>query len=482
MYGNDMSKRQSFITLEKMYGILLIVTGILWWVFWYMNPLERQITSYIWVVIVGLLYIFTGGAEILLMSRPEVKPLKNAVLVIRGEKNTGFILFFLAGFAVAIWLAGLPVGEEIEGVPYVIIVGIILEGMMCVGIKFLLQRKFFCISITEDDKMGITLISGKRRKINLGDISASTVKGRRYTLKDKNGKVIYKSDILEELGVENYVVLTNYLEEKGIQTEYPGDSGDRSRYAKYVNGVWVWEKEDNTWQNRNIEKIRGGIYLLSGIVGAVVILSFFLMDKENLSGRLLIATIMPVLLWGFIYIFALDVLYCGPLPKNVDYKWSKFHMGFPRITLFANLAALGIYLFLSRNTIVTIDTFKLFIISLCIHMVVFFLFFRRTKREMRTFNNLFFMLFWTAVIVYPLVHSVCYATGQRIEDYEIKLLEREVKAVKDADDRYFLTVEFEDGKQKKIEVSVYTYYREYLKDVFYTEVTEGFAGIRFMDY
>ena len=68
---------------------------------------------------------------------------------------------------------------------------------------------------------------------------------------------------------------------------------------------------------------------------------------------------------------------------------------------------------------------------------------------MRTFNNLFFMLFWTAVIVYPLVHSVCYATGQRIEDYEIKLLEREVKAVKDADDRYFLTVEFEDGKQKK---------------------------------
>ena len=65
------------------------------------------------------------------------------------------------------------------------------------GIKFLLQRKFFCISITEDDKMGITLISGKRRKINLGDISASTVKGRRYTLKDKNGKVIYKSDILE---------------------------------------------------------------------------------------------------------------------------------------------------------------------------------------------------------------------------------------------------------------------------------------------
>ena len=28
-----MSKRQSFITLEKMYGILLIVTGILWWVY-----------------------------------------------------------------------------------------------------------------------------------------------------------------------------------------------------------------------------------------------------------------------------------------------------------------------------------------------------------------------------------------------------------------------------------------------------------------
>lgn len=479
-----MSKRQSFITLEKMYGILLIVTGILWWLFWYMNPLERQITSYIWVVIVGLLCIFTGGAEILLMSRPEVKPLKNAVLVIRGEKNTGFILFFLVMYAVMIWLAGLPVVEEIEGVTYVtvIVIGICLEGMMCGGIKFLLQRKFFCISITEDGKMGITLISGKRRKINLGDISASTVKGRRYTLKDKNGKVIYKSDILEELGVENYVVLTNYLEEKGIQTEYPGDSGDRSRYAKYVNGVWVWKKEDNTWQNRNIEKIRGGIYLLSGIVGAVVILSFFLMDKELLTERLLIATIMPVLLWGFIYIFALDVLYCGPLPKNVDYEWSKFHMGFPGITLFANLAALGIYLFLSRNTIVTIDTFKLFIISLCIHMVVFFLFFRRTKREMRTFNNLLFMLFWTAVIVYPLVHSVCYATGQRIEDYEIKLLETEVKAVKDADDRYFLTVEFEDGKQKKIEVSVYTYYREYLKDVFYTEVTEGFAGIRFMDY
>lgn len=479
-----MSKRQSFITLEKMYGILLIVTGILWWAFWYMNPLERQITSYIWVVIVGLLCIFTGGTEILLMSRPEVKPLKNAVLVIHGEKNTGFILFFLAMYAVTIWLAGLPVGEEIEGVTYVIVIviGICLEGMMCGGIKFLLQRKFFCISITEDDKMGITLISGKRRKINLGDISASIVKGRRYTLKGKNGKVIYKSDILEELGVENFVVLTNYLEEKGIQTEYPGDSGDRSRYAKYVNGVWVWKKEDNTWQNRNIEKIRGGIYLLSGIVGAVVILSFFLMDKELLTERLLIATIMPVLLWGFIYIFALDVLYCGPLPKNVDYKWSKFHMGFPGITLFANLAALGIYLFLSRNTIVTIDTLKLFIISFCIHMVVFSLFFRRTKREMRTFNNLFFMLFWTAVIVYPLVHSVCYATGQHIEGYEIKLLETEVKAVKDADDRYFLTVEFEDGKQKKIEVSVYTYYREYLKDVFYTEVTEGFAGIRFMDY
>ncbi len=340
MYGNDMSKRQSFITLEKMYGILLIVTGILWWVFWYMNPLERQITSYIWVVIVGLLCIFTGGAEILLMSRPAVKPLKNAVLVIRGEKNTGFILFFLVMYAVMTWISGLAVVEEIEGVTYVtvIVLGICLEGMMCGGIKFLLQRKFFCISITEDDKMGITLISGKRRKINLGDISTSTVKGRRYTLKDKNGKVIYKSDILEELGVENYVVLTNYLEEKGIQTEYPGDSGDRSRYAKYVNGVWVWKKEDNTWQNRNIEKIRGGIYLLSGIVGVVVILSFFLMDKENLSGRLLMATIMPVLLWGFIYIFALDVLYCGPLPKNVDYKWSKFHMGFPRITLFANLA------------------------------------------------------------------------------------------------------------------------------------------------
>lgn len=479
-----MNKKDTFQIPEKLTGMIFILTGVLWWVFWYMNPLERQITSYIWVVIVGLLCIFTGGAEILLMSRPEVKPLKNAVLVIRGEKNTGFILFFLVMYAVMTWIAGLAVVEEIEGVTYVtvIVLGICLEGMMCGGIKFLLQRKFFCISITEDGKMGITLISGKRRKINLGDISASIVKGRRYILKDKNGKVIYKSDILEELGVENYVVLTNYLEEKGIQTEYPGDSGDRSRYAKYVNGVWVWKKEDNTWQNRNIEKIRGGIYLLSGIVGAVVILSFFLMDKENLSGRLLIATIMPVLLWGFIYIFALDVLYCGPLPKNVDYKWSKFHMGFPRITLFANLAALGIYLFLSRNTIVTIDTFKLFIISLCIHMVVFFLFFRRTKREMRTFNNLFFMLFWTAVIVYPLVHSVCYATGQRIEDYEIKLLEREVKAVKDADDRYFLTVEFEDGKQKKIEVSVYTYYREYLKDVFYTEVTEGFAGIRFMDY
>lgn len=477
-----MSKRQSFITLEKMYGILLIVTGILWWVFWYMNPLERQITSYIWVVIVGLLCIFTGGAELLLMSRPAVKPLKNAVLVIRGEKNTELILFFLAIFAFAIWLAGLAVGEETEGGPYVIVVGIILEGVMCIGIKFLLQIKFFCISITEDDKMCITRISGKRRKINLGDISASIVKGRRYTLKGKNGKVIYKSDILEELGFTNVVVLTNYLEEKGIQTEYPGDPGDRSRYAKYVNGEWVWKKEDNTWQNRNIEKIRGGIYLLSGIVGAVVLLSFFLMDKELVSERLLIATIMPVLLWGFIYIFALDVLYCGPLPQNVDCEWSKFHMGFPQITLFANLAAIGIYRFLTRNTIVTIDTFKLFIISLCIHMVVFFLFFRRTKKEMRTFNNLFFMFFWTAVIVYPLVHSVCYATGQHIENYEIKILETEAKRIKNADDRYFLTVELEDGKQKKIEVSVYTYYREYLKDVFYADVTEGFAGIRFMDY
>ena len=183
MYGNDMSKRQSFITLEKMYGILLIVTGILWWVFWYMNPLERQIPSYIWVVIVGLLCICTGGAEILLMSRPAVKPLRNAILVIRGEKNTGFILFFLAGFAVAIWLAGLPVGEEIEGVPYVIIVGIILEGMMCVGIKFLLQRKFFCISITEDDKMGITLISGKRRKINLGEYFCEYCKRKKIYFK-----------------------------------------------------------------------------------------------------------------------------------------------------------------------------------------------------------------------------------------------------------------------------------------------------------
>lgn len=222
--------------------------------------------------------------------------------------------------------------------------------------------------------------------------------------------------------------------------------------------------------------------MLSGIVGAVVLLSFFLMDKELVSERLLIATIMPVLLWGFIYIFALDVLYCGPLPQNVDCEWSKFHMGFPQITLFANLAAIGIYRFLTKNTIVTIDTFKLFIISLCIHMVVFFLFFRRTKKEMRTFNNLFFMLFWTAVIVYPLVHSVCYATGQHIENYEIKILETEAKRIKNADDRYFLTVELEDGKQKKIEVSVYTYYREYLKDVFYADVTEGFAGIRFMDY
>lgn len=77
---------------------------------------------------------------------------------------------------------------------------------------------------------------------------------------------------------------------------------------------------------------------------------------------------------------------------------------------------------------------------------------------------------------------LCNRAAYRGEDYEIKLLETEVKAVKDADDRYFLTVEFEDRKQKKIEVSVYTYYREYLKDVFYTEVTEGFAGIRFMDY
>ena len=117
-----MSKRQSFITLEKMYGIILIVTGILWWVFWYMNPLERQITSYIWVVIVGLLCIFTGGAEILLMSRPAVKPLKNAVLVIRGEKNTGFILFFLVMYAVMTWIAGLAVVEEIEGVTYVTVI------------------------------------------------------------------------------------------------------------------------------------------------------------------------------------------------------------------------------------------------------------------------------------------------------------------------------------------------------------------------
>ena len=64
MYGNDMSKRQSFITLEKMYGILLIVTGILWWVFWYMNPLERQITSYIWVVIC-LLYTSDAADDLL---------------------------------------------------------------------------------------------------------------------------------------------------------------------------------------------------------------------------------------------------------------------------------------------------------------------------------------------------------------------------------------------------------------------------------
>lgn len=166
-----MNKNDSFQMSEKLTGIISILTGVLWWVFWYMNPLERQITSYIWVVIVGLLCIFTGGAEILLMSRPAVKPLKNAVLVIRGEKNTGFI-----------------------------------------------------------------------------------------------------------------------------------------------------------------------------------------------------------------YIFALDVLYCGPLPKNVDYEWSKFHMGFPGITLFANLAALGIYLFLSRNTIVTIDTLKLFIISFCIHMVVFSLFFSENEK------------------------------------------------------------------------------------------------------
>ena len=129
-----MSKRQSFITLEKMYGILLIVTGILWWVFWYMNPLERQIPSYVWVVIVGLLCICTGGAEILLMSRPAVKPLRNAVLVIRGEKNTGFILFFLAAFAVVIWIAGLIAVMKSEYLMYFIGV-FLVESSMCIVIK-----------------------------------------------------------------------------------------------------------------------------------------------------------------------------------------------------------------------------------------------------------------------------------------------------------------------------------------------------------
>ena len=115
-----MNKNDSFQIPEKLTGMIFVLTGVLWWVFWYMNPLERQITSYIWVVIVGLLCIFTGGAEILLMSRPEVKPLKNAVLVIRGEKNTGFILFFLAGFAVVIWIAGLIAVMKSEYLMYFI--------------------------------------------------------------------------------------------------------------------------------------------------------------------------------------------------------------------------------------------------------------------------------------------------------------------------------------------------------------------------
>lgn len=140
-----MNKNDSFQIPEKLTGMIFILTGVLWWVFWYMNPLERQITSYIWVVIVGLLCIFTGGTEILLMSRPEVKPLKNAVLVIRGEKNTGFILFFLAMYAVTIWLAELPVGEEIEGLTYVtvIVIGICLEGMMCGGDKISAAKEIF---------------------------------------------------------------------------------------------------------------------------------------------------------------------------------------------------------------------------------------------------------------------------------------------------------------------------------------------------
>lgn len=69
-----------------------------------------------------------------------------------------------------------------------------------------------------------------------------------------------------------------------------------------------------------------------------------------------------------------------------------------------------------------------------------------------------------------------------MENYEAEIADTEAKHSKGADDRYYFTVEFEDGKQKEIEVSEYTYYSNYSNDVFYVDKAESFAGIRFIDW
>lgn len=252
--------------------------------------------------------------------------------------------------------------------------------------------------------------------------------------------------------------------------------------VKYVKDVWKWKEEDNTWQNRNIKRISRGIYLISGMILAAACISAFRIRTMPVSVWLLVITVLPLFLWGYVFVFGLDVVYCARIPKNADSQWRKFHMRFPAFAMLAQIVVFGLYIFLGKNRAVTVDTFKLFILSFCIHVVVFFLFLVRTGKKMRTLDNLFFIFLWTGIMIYPFVHSVCYAAGQPMENYEARLADTEVAGNKEADDRYYFTVEFEDGKQKEIEVSGYTYYSNYMNDVFYVDKAESFAGIRFIDW
>lgn len=208
--------------------------------------------------------------------------------------------------------------------------------------------------------------------------------------------------------------------------------------VKYVKDVWKWKEEDNTWQNRNIKRISRGIYLISGMILAAACISACRIRTMPVSVWLLVITVLPLFLWGYVFIFGLDVVYCARIPKNADSQWRKFHMRFPAFAMLAQIVVFGLYIFLGKNRAVTVDAFKLFILSFCIHAVVFFLFFVRTGKKMRTLDNLFFVFLWTGIMIYPFVHSVCYAAGQPMENYEARIADTEAARNKGADDRLSL--------------------------------------------